>query len=606
MAAQMAIMAQWRVQGLSNNQRLLGYTLTDDIDIKGAAFGEAGTYSIGAALGSDMLEAYAGCRVVGIRIAVGVNLGRTRTFLYNYTGEAFDLLIAQNQRLYEGWNIVMFNGDGYEIKGDEMLFYGYDYTETAEMVAAEQGGMSCTGQETDGAFYLYGNYSQGEGLYSISGAGRLCVQLIVDVSNLPRYDMKFTYLDTGFKYKKAGEEVEVLTTYTNTGRDTISTCQLGYQIDDRQPVVTTREHLLPCGDSDTWIFPVKLSDNLAIGKHKLSVFVNQIEGTDVEPTDRRIGREAEFAVYQDSLSRTKVYLEVYAHSASAYTAMFNDAIDNLTNHYGNEVSVANVHYPGSTLAADDADYLWSLYAYVPSSFTVNRAYFPGEAHIAYDMNDYLPVFTPDMCGGILADIVMQDLYSPAFADLTLQGNYNPATRQLDIFATGSLLPEAQAIYGDVALTLMLTEDSVVSRQAVYNPLTQRTAYDNRYVHNHVLRAFITRPKGDAITADDKQFSAHFTTTLDTYWNERHLHVIGLLTKAADTVTDDNVMDMDVINCNSLNLSDIIDTQGIASTADRQQSTTLYTLDGKRVSPAALSHGIYIERRADGTTRKVRR
>ena len=44
-----------RVQGLSNSQRLLGYTLTDDIDVSGALFGEAGTYTIGAAIDPAML-----------------------------------------------------------------------------------------------------------------------------------------------------------------------------------------------------------------------------------------------------------------------------------------------------------------------------------------------------------------------------------------------------------------------------------------------------------------------------------------------------------------------------------------------------------------------
>ena len=70
-------------QGLGENQRVIGYTLTDDIDINGAAFGTAGTYTIGAILTPDLLTYYAGCRIIGIRLAAAVDLGRTRCFLYS-------------------------------------------------------------------------------------------------------------------------------------------------------------------------------------------------------------------------------------------------------------------------------------------------------------------------------------------------------------------------------------------------------------------------------------------------------------------------------------------------------------------------------------------
>ena len=172
-AAMSATAQPLRVEGLSSNQRVLGYTLTDDIDVRGAAFGEADTYAIGAALPPSVLASYAGCKIVGIRIAAALNLGRTRCFVYNFTGATFEPVFEQKQRIYEDWNNVFFNGDGYEIKGDETLFFGFDYVETQAMVDAEEGGICSVGEETDGAFYLYGDYGQGEGLYSISGVGNL-------------------------------------------------------------------------------------------------------------------------------------------------------------------------------------------------------------------------------------------------------------------------------------------------------------------------------------------------------------------------------------------------------------------------------------------------
>ena len=124
-----------QAQGLSENQRLLGYIQTDSITVKDGAFGEAGTYSIGAVLTPRILSAYAGCKVVGLRMAASLDLGRARTFIYNIEASGqLTAVVEQRQRLYNGWNNVFFNGDGYVIQGNESLFFGFDYTETAEKI----------------------------------------------------------------------------------------------------------------------------------------------------------------------------------------------------------------------------------------------------------------------------------------------------------------------------------------------------------------------------------------------------------------------------------------------------------------------------------------
>lgn len=593
------------VQGLSNNQRILGYTLTDNIDIKGAAFGEAGTYSIGAALPPSVLAPYAGCKVVGIRVAAAQNLGRTRMFVYNFTGSAFESIVEQKQRIYEDWNNVFFNGDGYEIQGDETLFFGFDYVETQVMVDAEEGGICCVGEDTDGAFYLYGDYGQGEGLYSISNVGMLCVQLIVDVSALPNHALSFTYLDTGFKYKQAGQNEEVMTSFTNTGRDTISTYQLGYQIDDMEPVLTDFNTPLPDGQSDTWIFSIPLSAGMSVGMHSLTVFVSTVNGQ--EPDDRRNDRiTRNFAIYENSVQRSKCYFEVYTDQNSPYTPFLNDALKVLQRNLGKMTTIVNVHRPDTPLAVDDAAYLCDLYAYTYPSFTVNRAYFPGEAHVAYDMNDYLPVIPADMSAGIIGDMILQDYYNPAFASIELSGEYDATTRQLTIEATGELLPEAEAIYGGIALTLLLTEDGVKSSQMVYNSISQRVTLNQNYEHNNVLRTFITTPTGEALAATDAKYTVRFTTTIDEAWVADKLTVVGLLTKATDNVSTEDTDDLDVVNTFSLAVKDLEQTQGIGSPKQIGQSDAVsyYALDGKQVMPHQLRQGIYIQRMTDGSTKKV--
>lgn len=241
-----------QAQGLSENQRLLGYIQTDSITVNGGAFGAAGTYTIGAVLTPQKLAAYAGCRIVGIRLAAALNLGRTRNFIYQKEGNNLTPVIEQNQRIYEGWNNVFFNNDGYEIQGNETLFYGFDYTETAEMVAADEGGLCGYGDDTDNGFYAYGDFGQGKGLYQLSNLGCLCVQLIVDVSSLPSHDIDITWFDAGFKYKKPGEKVDAMINFSNVGRNSISNYRLGYQLDDMDPVREDQTQSLVSGKMSLW------------------------------------------------------------------------------------------------------------------------------------------------------------------------------------------------------------------------------------------------------------------------------------------------------------------------------------------------------------------
>ena len=600
-------MAVTAVTVMADTQRYVGYTVTDDIDVSGAAFGEAGTYTVGALLPKEMLTAYAGCRVLGIRYALSQSIGRTRAFMYDATGNLFTEISAQKQRTYEGWNTVFFNGDGYVITGQESLFFGYDYVESEEMVAAEEGALCGVGSETTGSFYLYGNYGQGEGLYPISGIGRLCVQLIVDVSSLPAKDIDVTYLDTGHKYKISGSKVEVFALFNNVGRDTIFSYRMGCQIDDREPIYQEFADTLLCGEEEKWEPTITLTDDYPIGMHTLKVFVSEIDGQPIENTKNDTLR-AQFAVYRDALPRHQVYVEVYSNQQSPYVPMLEKAFAQLQPESPHMVLCNSFAY-GNPLFLPEADYLHMLYAYTYPSFTFNRAYFPGEAHIAYDINDYLAQVPAEFIAGILSDMLYQDYMNPAFATIELQPQYDPATRQLTVNVSGEALPEAEAIYGDMALTVLLTEDGVKSPQAVYNEITGRTTTQQNYLHNQVLRQFVTDPLGQTVDFADGQYTASVSTTLSDEWDPEQMHIVAFLTKAATEVTDDNVLEMDITNANSCAIPIVNPTaiQTARSDADGARKAGLqqaYTLDGQPIGDLSRHHGIAILRSADGKTRKI--
>lgn len=578
-------------QGLSENQRLLGYIMTDSITVSGGAFGTAGTYPVGAVMTPQTLSSYAGCKIVGIRMAAALDLGRTSTFVYQVKSNKMDTLCIQKQRLYAGWNNIFFNNGGYEIKGDETLFFGFDYVETPEMITADQGGLCGFGDDMEGALYAYGNFGQGLNLYSLSELGRLCVQLIVDVSSLPLYDLDITWFDTGFKYKEPGENIDAMINFSNVGRKAVGRYQLCYQLDDNDPVVSNLTDSLRTGVQADWKFSLKLPNDIATGLHTLKVFVGQVEGEALPERSKYDMKSVSFGVYRNKLARQKAYMEVYTDQTSPITPYLNDMVKLVADNSSALVTV-NVHKPNTPLALASAAYLHDLYAYTHPAFSINRSFFPGEEHIAYDMNDYLPSVGAEFCAGILSDMLMQDFESPSFASVDLKLTYDPATRKVGIKATGDMLPEAKAIYGDVALTLMITEDQVKSRQTTVNALTGRTTNNQNYLHNDVLRAYVTSPIGDAVTSNDNKYEANYEFTLEEGWNPDNIKVVGLLTKKVDAVTEDNLYDMDVINANSAALGTITGIETIQPSV-AVKHTGCYTLDGRRVETKNLKPGLYV-------------
>ncbi|MCR5269887.1 MAG: Omp28-related outer membrane protein [Prevotella sp.] len=596
----LSVSAAW-AQGLALNQRVLGYVQTDSFSVKGAYFGAAGTYPVGAMLSAQATSPYVGCKIVGIRFAVSQSIGRTRVFLNKVTPTGLVELYTQNQRTYEGWNTVFFNGDGITIEESTPYLFGFDYHESEDMVAAKEGALCGVGQDVENAFMAYGDFGDGEAFYPISGIGRLCVQLIIDVSNLPAHDMQISYFDAGFKYKMAGERFDLLANMENVGRDSLTSFVLGYQIDDLPAVESTISDMVHSARTYSWQYEVVLPENLAIGMHTIKAFVKSLQG-EALPNDKEKSMTAQFAVYRNRVDRSKSYMEIYSDQNSVYVPYLDKAVESMLENT-QQVCVANVFRQGNELAVDGAAYLEELYAYAYPTFTSNRSYFPGEAYIAYDVNDYLVNIPAEFSAGIIGDVVMQDLEFPSFATVGVQAGYDETSRQLSVQADGRLLDEARAIYGDVALTLLLTENAVTASQKSYDDFSGRIRTVKNYQHNHVLRAFLTDPLGQKLTPDaEGNYHEQLVYTVPADFVPANLSVVALLTKATDRVTDDNVLEEDIINANSFSLGTLL---AVRSTATATPSASQYfSLDGKRLNTVKGHRGIVIERQADGRCRKV--
>lgn len=577
MAKSPARMGVTQRKDLSKTERLVGYTTTDDMEIT-AYIGEAGTFSMGAFLTEQMLASYVGCRIIGVRFAVAKSIGRTRAFIYSAKNGGLVEEASQYQRTYEGWNTVMLNGEGVTIEAGVPIFFGFDYVETEAMAAAQDGALCLTGESTDGAFYAYGDFGQGLNLYSIDG-GKLCVQLIVDISSLPAKDLDFTMLLSGAKYKQRGFKINALAAYDNVGRDSIFSYQLAYQFDDLQPVYYLCKDTIPDGKGDAWEINADIPDELSLGKHVFRVFVSEIEGEKPE-THVNDTVEADFFLYDEAFMRQKIYMEIYNDQSSVYGALLNDVIAQMQQWMNegmlsNQLIFTNNYKKGNKLAIADGQFLNDVYAYSYPTFTINRSYYPGEAYVAYEMNDYLSTGSTELCASILSSMIEEDINDPAFATINIHPEYNAATNMLSITLTGDVAEGIDDFFKEgLAATILLKEDNVTSTQVVYNFDTQRTSTNGKYSHNNVLRKFLTSPQGDRITVENGKYKIERVISLEKSWKPQNLSVVAFIANAVEEYTEENIYDINITNANDMSLADVIDTSYEMNTTD---VTKLYNI-----------------------------
>ncbi len=585
---------------LSSTERGVGYTDGDSVTIKGVRVGQAGTYRVAAVLPTSSISAYAGCKIVGLRFALSQSIGKTTAFLYSVKDAvATEIQTVNVRRTVDGWNEVRFNASQeYTINGDcNSLMYGFAYNESDEMVAAGEGAL---------CFYMPSTANtsaslieKDNGFYTMSGFGNLCVQLIVDVSTLPKKAVTMTTLLSGNKYHKAGSPVDAFVMYSNTGQEEISSLRVGYRIDDGETTYVDDSNALKVGASGSVNPQFALPEDLASGKHTLSFFVDKIDGNPSASAATDTISE-DFVVYRQSTQRNCNYIEQYNSQDSYLGAQVNSQMNSGSAKDG--VALVNLYRDGEPLAVDASLAKTKLYAYTAPCFTVDRFYMMGEKYVAFDVNDYVSLL-PKFWSTLIAPLVSEADANPCFSTLAVEPQYDAASRTLTLGVSGNTVDELPQVVGDMALTLMLVEDKVISEQKVLNGSNVVT--DRNYSHDNVLRDYITSANGERLDVVNGSFSANFKYVVPETCNASNLKVVALLTKWLPEVIESNVLDADVFNAAAVAVH--ADASGISSVSGDNTSATLsdgvYTLSGVKIPEARMRNGVYVVR-SGGKSHKV--
>lgn len=597
-------------RALAATERGVGYCQGDSITTKGARIGTAGSYDMAAMLTSQTMANYKGCKIVGVRFAVAESIGKSSIFIYKVDaqGNAEEVVRNNVRRTSEGWNDVRLNSaQEIEITGDDQYIMGFTYNESEEMATAQKGALCFYGDKVSSSYSAL--ILQGEEFNPITNLGDLCVQLIIDVSSLPRKVVGLNSVLNGTSYKKIGSTMDIMMSYTNAGLEPINSLRLGFKIDDGEPTYFDingdnnkefQDGFAP-GKSTTFATKFEMPSTTPVGRHNLNIFVDQIDGETPVATER--GKLADpFVAYNNGFERQQSYIEQY-NSQNSYLAPFvNDSYSLVDK--DQDACVVNIYQKGEPLAVESSLYLNDLYAYTNPCSTSNRFFYGmGERYYAFDVNDYAQIAPSWVYDGVRIFIDEAKSF-PSFATVNLKTSFDTATRQVSVDIDGDIADEAPAIFGDMALTVMLAEDNVVGKQVVYNSTFGGTSTTQKYNHNQVLRAYLTAPVGDKINIEGNKYSAHYSYTLPADWKNDDIKVVAFVTKAFDQVTTANMQMADITNCNSVKLGNTTAINGVATNDGMTEAADgIYTLDGVKVNESAAVKGIYIIRH-NGKSHKV--
>lgn len=541
---------------LAENERLIGLYTTDYYDPEG--YGLASFFSkfpldipMGTVIDAASYSKITDGKLKSIRFALSFATTVKSVDVYKIlsTG-AVQKVVSQplsNTSAKAGWNTVELSEPIALSQFPVALMIGYTYaqingnTESAYPVSVN--GNVITGD----SWLFYGSPSggSGEGWYSLSSYGALCVQGIVECNNLPEIDIVLSNFETDNSIYQAGSTLQYAYSIQNFGSGDITSYEVNVSIDGKVlQTVTEKDQAVTTALAD-YVGKLTLPADLSRGSHTLTAELVKVNGAapTVGTEDDKVSSKFTSFYPTDIVQRQKYLVEESTSHSCTYCPYGAAVIENMLEK-SDELAVACIHGNQQSKDPFNTAECESLFSYFgitgfPSA-CFNRIYFGQEDGVCPTIG-YNPQYQSQAAEMFLEDL---QLYSaPAFASVniekTLDGN------NLTIKVSGKGGDSAKEILDGYSLTVYICEDSLVYRQLNLG------TWVNNYVHNHVLRDVVTAVNGDAINwTSDSEYSNTFNVTLNSTWVQDHLSIIAFLSKQQPLKNADPT-DMAVSNANIL-------------------------------------------------------
>ncbi|MBQ9666839.1 MAG: leucine-rich repeat protein [Bacteroidaceae bacterium] len=551
---------------IEENQMILGYYTSDDIENAGYGGRNEGIYKVCVGYSPEKIKPFVGNKVTHVRFAL---VNTDISFAKVWIGSARDAAPLYTQEvsdLQTGWNEIQLE-QAFEIKGDS-LFLGLEYLQDKPNYP-----ISCiSGNPEDGSCYFYGPYGDNDNYIWLDQGGAMCLsfQCIIEGNNIPQYDIHTTGLSI-YKnyfpthYCQIGDKPYGHIYLKNWGKKRINSYEILCQVDGKDVHTQTEGSL--GGSSIIWKNIDFNVENLSVGLHTLTVSVKSINGESPLYTDDD-SQSLTFKFCVTDLGRQKIYLECQTATWCPHTMSTLYFLKDLAKER-DDIAFVLLHDDG-------------LWCEAGGKYGV---FYPRVPTINY--NHFAPIGSTELQRSSLDNAKAM----PSLANVNIEADYHAASRTLKIKVKGERHKDFVACEGWTNLTVLLTEDDVVYPQ--YDGDNDKMIYD--YQHQAVLRTNVSSVWGDPITWDGDTYEKEYSVRLDEGWEKDNMKIVAYLAKP---FTGSNYDEICVVNCNDFAVKDAttVDIEAIEEAAS--DMFDVYSLSGIKVKQNAtslegLSRGVYI-------------
>ena len=525
---------------------------------------------------ADQVRLYANNHIDSIHagLASRLNVDSLRVWVRtSLTGEdlasgAISGRSGSTPRVAKGWNTIGLD-QPYVIDGTaEGLYIGYSYHQKGNTVALSV----VDNPQSNALFVQLGTEAEWQDRNS---EGALAVEAYVYGDQLPKYNLTLTSLDLSRAYIVDNGTLAVSTQVRNNGTETITGFDAVCRVDDQDETYTVHiNESIPYGETHQVEFSITPAISSATpSNRKLTVTIDHLtEGADVYPNDNTLS--APFEVVAHDFTRNVLLEEFttekcpncprvagYLHKALQDERIAGRAIA-LCHHSG--------YYTDWLTIPSDNDYLWF--------FGDGGSYAPAMMFDRSAMDGENTVCLPQSADEIVLR-TMSRLSQTAYVSISINAEVDSNDANLlHVNVEGERLKENFTAHAP-RISVVLYEDNIKAR-------SQASGGDD-YVHQHVSRC-VNSTWGDVIEWDGDAY----TYTCDLTLREDYVRDnLGVVAYVWDYDTE-NPIQCEVANAASITWDKVAN--NIATpTQEDTTSTRFYTLDGREVSEASRTPGIYL-------------
>lgn len=597
----------------------VGYVSVKDNTVweyDGYATQVAENMSVGVKLTADMMQNYAGCKIVGFKAgwSCSVVKGSVDFFIREDSFNAPDKASKHATLSYKpGWNTITLS-EPYQIPDEPTdIYIGYHLT-TPEKLACIP--FSVFGSKPANSAYISFDDDLGEDGKPIwtdisKDFDALLLVAVVEVGNEAANAAQITDIVVP-SFQLQGETATGRYTIMNQGTSPISEVTMHFTCgEETRDITVPFSTSIAAGQSSKVYLPVP-----GIASGETTVAISKVNGKD---NSYKASKSFPVVAIPESVAEQyerRPLVEYYGSETSHHNVNnFDTYMMEAYRPYEKKVSMVCHHVSDQFMMREDEDLQMLLdladgdiYAVAMPAMTLDRA-----VHVPNVVANNKSVAYAVLVAPFAYNIYNDALAIPTFASIDVENVYDADREKVNITVSGNVAPNVLPAGEKLKLTVYVLENNVSSTAQTWDTPEQEEAYGGVYNHQNVIRQQPTPIWGVELDGDG-DFVKTFSADIDPEeWKVDDMRVVALLHRSEKN----DKFCRQVVNCNEAPLATssireitadgneavAVTAEGCVTVNGSTDGVRVYTLSGALTANRNLPAGMYIVN-AGSVTAKV--